>query len=47
MMSQRDFFYMTNQNDDWMFEGALPEFDTTTLNNSVGVSFCYYKPDSK
>ncbi|XP_078341994.1 uncharacterized protein LOC111105682 isoform X2 [Crassostrea virginica] len=45
MISQRDFFYMTNQNDDWMFEGALPKFDTTTLNNSVGVAFCYYKPD--
>lgn len=44
MMSQRDFFFMTNQNEDWEFKGALPMFDTTTLNNSVGVPYCYYLP---
>lgn len=44
MTSQRDFFYMTNQNNDWEFKGALPMFDTTTLKNSVGVPYCYYIP---
>lgn len=44
MTSQRDVFYMTNENEDWEYEGALPMFDTTTLNNSVGVPYCYYVP---
>lgn len=44
MTSQRDFFYMTNQNNNWEFKGALPMFDKTTLNNSVGVPYCYYIP---
>lgn len=44
MTSQRDVFYMTNENENWEYEGALPMFDTTTLNNSVGVSYCYYVP---
>ncbi|XP_065938424.1 uncharacterized protein [Magallana gigas] len=44
MTSQRDFFYMTNENEDWEYEGALPMFDTTTLTNSVGVPYCYYVP---
>lgn len=44
MTSQRDVFYMTNENEDWEYEGALPMFDTTTMNNSVGVSYCYYVP---
>lgn len=47
MTSQRDFFYMTNENQDWEYEGALPMFDTTTLNNYVGVSYCYYVPYGK
>lgn len=47
MTSQRDFFYMTNENEDWEYEGALPMFDTTTLTNSVGVPYCYYVPYGK
>jgi hypothetical protein len=43
MIVQRDYFFMTNENDTWKYEGALPMFDTT-VNGSVGVPYCYYQP---
>ncbi|XP_048738543.2 uncharacterized protein LOC125653234 isoform X2 [Ostrea edulis] len=44
MIVQQDYFFMNNENDTWQYEGALPLFNTTTLNGSVGVAYCYYEP---
>ncbi|XP_062589196.1 uncharacterized protein LOC134250867 [Saccostrea cucullata] len=44
MITQRDYFYMTNEHDDWQFEGTLPMFNRTAINGSIGVAYCYYEP---
>ncbi|XP_062589227.1 uncharacterized protein LOC134250885 isoform X2 [Saccostrea cucullata] len=44
MIVQRDYLYMTNENDEWNFKGVLPFFNKTALNESVGVAYCYYEP---
>lgn len=44
MIVQQDYFFMTNENETWQYEGALPLFNTTAMSGSVGVAYCYYTP---
>ncbi|XP_061178754.1 uncharacterized protein LOC133187411 [Saccostrea echinata] len=44
MIVQQDYFYMTNENDEWQYKGALPFLNKTAINGSVGMVYCYYEP---
>ena len=47
MVAQKDVFYMTDENQDWVFSGLYPSLDNTTHAARVGIPFCYYSPIGK